>query len=231
MTQDTPHTPEDDDDFKAAELVLGLADDAATVQGRDRIVRDASFAAQVAGWQERFVTMTDAITPVKPHKRVKRAVLADIFPKVRVPLSERLWVWKGISLAAVFLAAYVAIPQLRPADPTPPAPVYATQLTGETSALQVLAVLDPSQGDIALRRLAGAAPEGRVLELWAILPEGPPISLGVLPEGDTVRLVLPETLAAQVTMITLAITDEPQGGAPGGVATGDVMAVGAVSEL
>ena len=38
-------------------------------------------------------------------------------------------------------------------------------------------------------------------------------------------------LAPEAAQITLAITDEPPGGAPGGVPTGEVMAAGAVAEL
>ena len=232
VTQNTPsEPPEQDDDFSAAEIALGLAEGEDLTQSRARMMRDRSFALRVAGWQERFVAMTDAIDPVAPHKRVKRAVLAELFPKVRVPLSQRLWVWKGLTLASVCLLAYLTIPQLRPENPAVPNTVYATQMASETSPMQVLAVMDPARGDIALRRLAGEAPAGRVLELWAILPDTAPISLGVLPEGEAVRVALPETLRAQAASITLAITDEPQGGAPDGNPTGTVLAAGAVTEI
>ena len=233
MSDLPPPTPEDEDDFLAAELALGLAEGDDLTRAQDRVRRDAIFAAQVAAWHERLIVLADSIAPVTPHKRVKKALLASLFPKIRVPLMQRLWVWQGISFAAIALLAYITVPMLRPPVPTPQgAPqVFATQLTGDVDDLTVLAVLDPARGDIALRRTAGAAPAGRVLELWAILPEQAPISLGVLPADAVARVALPAELAAQVAQITLAISDEPPGGAPAGAPTGAVRAVGAVSEL
>lgn len=227
---DKSETPPIDDDFLAAECALGLTPFEAAEDVRDRLKSDARFAARVAGWQERLVALTDDINPVAPHKRVKKQLLARLFPKVRVPLMQRLWVWKGISLAAVLMLAYLAMPLLRPVGPEAPAPIYATQLKGD-STLEVLAVFDEARGDIALRRLNGEAPAGRVLELWAILPDQAPMSLGVLPTDDVARMVLPEGLAAQVAVITLAISDEPPGGAPQGVPTGSIMASGAVTRF
>jgi len=231
MTDQATDTPPIDDNFLAAELVLGLAEGDDLIRAQDRMLRDRDFAMQVAGWQERFVAMTDDIAPVKPRKRLKSAINAAVFPKRLVPLGERLWVWRGLTLASVCLAAYVAIPQLRPPPAEGPSRVLATQLTSQTSALQVLAVLDADAGTIALRRLAGVAPTGRVLELWAILPEQAPISLGVLPETEAARVALPSALAAQAAVLTLAISEEPQGGAPEGAPTGEILAVGAVSEI
>jgi anti-sigma-K factor RskA len=104
-------------------------------------------------------------------------------------------------------------------------------MRGETGDLELIAVVDPAAGDIALRRLAGGAPADRVLELWAILPEQAPISLGVLPETEVARVNLPADLADRTPLMTLAITDEPPGGAPEGSPTGEIRAVGAVNEL
>lgn len=228
---DRPETSFDDDDFMAAEYVLGLAtgDDLTAV--RERVRHDGAFAQRVAGWQERLVRLTDDIDPVAPPKRVRKAILAEIFPKVRVPLSQRLWIWQGLTVAALALAAFLAMPFVRPTPPAPGPQVYATHMVGDVDDLEVLAVYDPAVGDLALRRLAGAAPADRVLELWAILPDQQPISLGVLPADETARVRLPLALASEVGRITLAISDEPQGGAPQGAPTGDIRAVGAISEL
>jgi anti-sigma-K factor RskA len=227
---DTPQSPPLDDNFLAAECALGLTPAEVSSDVAGRLKNDAGFAALVAGWQERFVALTDDINPVAPRKRAKKALMARLFPKIRVPLLQRLWVWKGISLTAVLMLAYLAMPLLRPPAPDLPAPIYAAQMKGDF-ALEVLAVFDQDTGDIALRRLVGEAPDGRVLELWAILPDQAPISLGVLPAGDAVRVALPDALAMQVANITLAISDEPVGGAPEGAPTGDVRAAGKVSAL
>lgn len=229
---DQPHTPpeDQDDDFLAAEYALGLTEGEMLARIQQRIVTDIGFAARVAGWNERLVAMTDDIVPVSPSKRAKKALMARLFPKVYVPLMQRLWVWKGITFAAIALLAYIAMPLLRPPAPDAVAPLYATQMSGE-STLQVLAVADTTRGDLALRRVAGGAPEGRVLQLWALLPDQAPISLGVLPEDDVTRVALPADLLAQIDVLTLAISEEPQGGAPDGVPTGSILAVGEVSAL
>ncbi|MCP3878759.1 MAG: hypothetical protein GY701_10270, partial [Sulfitobacter sp.] len=91
--------------------------------------------------------------------------------------------------------------------------------------------VEPIKHEIALRRVSGAANEGRVLELWAILPDQAPVSLGVLPDSETTRILVPAELRSQAAQITLAISDEPVGGSPTGAPTGDVLAAGAMSEL
>ena len=229
MTED-PLLP-DDPDLLAAEAALGLleGEDRAAAQRRARSDRD--FAARVAAWQERLAALTEDIAPVAPPRRLKRAILAELFPGARVPLLDRLWVWKGLTLAALVLAAFVSFPSLRPDAPTRASgPIFAAVMSGQDSDLRVFAVLDPVRGGIALRRTTGTVPEGRVLELWAILPDQPPVSLGVVPpEPD--HLPLPEAFAARLDVLTLAISDEPPGGAPQGTPTGAILATGTVSEL
>ena len=218
-------------EFQAAEYVLGLAEGDDLRAAQALVQTDRQFAARVAGWQERFVAMTDSIAPVHPPRRLRKALLKELFPKQRVSLLDRLWVWKGFTLAALVLAAYVSFPNLRPDAPTRASgPIFATEMTSEDSDMQVFAVLDPSRLGIALRRVSGEVPEGRVLELWAILPGQAPVSLGLVPpEPD--HLPLPEEFARQLDELTLAISEEPPGGAPAGTPTGAIMAVGAVSEL
>jgi anti-sigma-K factor RskA len=69
------------------------------------------------------------------------------------------------------------------------------------------------------------------LELWAILPGQAPISLGVLPDSETARILVPAALRSQAAQFTLAITDEPLGGSPTGGPTGDVLAAGPMTTL
>ncbi|NUH65870.1 anti-sigma factor [Sulfitobacter sp. S0837] len=228
---DHPTIPPEDDDMLAAEVALGLTEGDERAAARTRMLQDRSFARRVADWQERFAPMAEDIAPVSPPKGARKALMSRLFPARRVPLMQRLWVWQGISFAALATVAFLALPLLQDPGEQAPDDVYAARMVAEDSALELLAVMDMARGDIALRRVSGTAPEGRVLELWAILPDRAPISLGVLPEGDVNRVALPADLAPEAAQITLAITDEPPGGAPGGVPTGAVMAAGAVAEL
>ncbi|MGR3474140.1 MAG: anti-sigma factor [Sulfitobacter sp.] len=228
---DTPIIPAGDDDLLAAEVALGLLEGEDRVAARARLLQDRDFSRSVADWQERFVAMTDDIAPVAPPAKLRRTLMSRLFAARQVPLMQRLWLWQVISVAALATVAFLALPVLREAPVQSPGEVYATRMAAEDSALELLAVMDMSRGDIALRRVSGTAPEGRVLELWAILPDRAPISLGVLPEGEVNRVVLPADLAPEAAQITLAITDEPPGGAPDGAPTGTIMAAGTVAEL
>lgn len=221
-----------EDDLLAAELALGLLADDELIGARARFENDADFAAHVAQWQERLAAMTDDIAPQAPPASVKRAMMARLFPQTRVPFWQRLGIWQGVSAAAIGAVAVMAVMVLTPLQ-IPPASgeVYATQMQAEGSDMLVLAVYDPDRGDVAINRVAGVAPAGRVLELWAIIPDTPPISLGVMPDDPAARMVIPANVAAQAANITFAVTDEPVGGAPGGVPTGSILAAGAVSSL
>ncbi|MGJ8544479.1 MAG: anti-sigma factor [Sulfitobacter sp.] len=226
-----PVIPDDNDDLLAAELALGSLAGDDLVAARNRLASDRDFSQRVAQWQERLIAMTDDIAPQAPPARAKSAVMARLFPATQRPLWQRLGLWQGLSVAALALAALLGLFLLQPGTPQGAGPLYATQMQAEGSDFQVLALYDPARGDVALTRLSGAAPQGRVLELWAILPDTPPLSLGVMPQDAKARLPIPEALAALASSITFAITDEPQGGAPGGVPSGSVLAAGLVTEL
>ena len=230
MTDQTD--PPRDDDIYAAELVLGLGSDADIAAGRRRMTSDPEFASHVVFWQERLTAMTDSIDPVVPPAKLKKRLFAHVFPKERVSVLERVWFWQGISMAAVLFAGYLGV-QLLTITTTPSIQptVLAAQLVSETNPLQVLAVIEPVKNEIALRRIVGEAPAGRSLELWAILPGQAPISLGVLSDGETSRILVPQELRSQVAQFTLAITDEPLGGSPTGDPTGDLLAAGPITEL
>lgn len=227
-SQDIPR----DDDLLAAELVLGLASEGDLTTGRRRIATDGAFAQKVVFWQERFTAMTDGIEPVKPPKRLKKKMLARVFPKERTSLFQRVWLWQGVTAASLLFAGYLGVQLLeintRPSgQPT----VLAAKLVSDTSPLEVLAVVEPVKHEIALRRIAGEDIPDRDYELWAILPDQAPVSLGVIPESGTVRLLVPPELRSQAAQITLAISDEPVGGSPTGAPTGDVVAAGEMTEL
>tara|TARA_R100001369_G_scaffold12634_3_gene26795 strand:+ start:1742 stop:2431 length:690 start_codon:yes stop_codon:yes gene_type:complete len=229
MTQ-TPEIP--DDDLLAAEMVLGLSSDDDMIAARRRIGTERDFADRVVFWQERMTAMTDGIDPVAPPARIKKKLMAQVFPKQRVTILQRLWLWQGVAMASLLFAGYLGV-QLLEANTRPDGQpiVLAAQLVSESSPLEMLAVIEPVKHEIALRRVAGEPIPGRVFEVWAILPDQAPVSLGVLPDSETTRILVPAELRSRAAQITLAISDEPIGGSPTGAPTGAVLAAGAMSEL
>ena len=86
--------------------------------------------------------------------------------------------------------------------------------------------IDPPTHTVAIDYRAGELPDGRVLQLW-LIPEGSdPISLGVMSPGGDHIVVLSDEMAARVPGATLAVSDEPEGGSPTGLPTGEVQAAG-----
>ena len=65
----------------------------AAVVARRRVATERDFADRVVFWQERLTAMTDGIDPVSPPARVKKKLMAQVFPKQRVSILQRLWLW------------------------------------------------------------------------------------------------------------------------------------------
>lgn len=216
----------DDDDLLAAELALGLVDDAAAAKRR---ASEPAFADRMAWWEQHFAGLA-ASSGAEPAP--------DLWPQIaaRLPQNDNargLLRWKLISggLAAVTAVALLMLAQ-RPQIALPPpagAPAVAS-LSGEqgsalaisydstTRRLTVAPVqLDPGKGDA---------------ELW-VIPVGSTeaVSLGVI---DAHKAATHQLAPAQARLVaagaTFAISLEPVGGSPTGHATGPIVASGKLVE-
>ena len=133
----------------------------------------------------------------------------------RVALGGGRWaVGAGVAAAAAVLLLFV---QLGSGPWTAVSP-------NQPGAQWVMAVergrtLDVRAGDPAIV----AANAGRAFEMWLIVGEGPPRSLGVF-DPRAGRVTLPDVPGDVVP--TLAISVEPPGGSPTGLPTGPVIFTG-----
>ena len=161
------------------------------------------------------------------------------------------WRWLsvgGFATAAICLVALlnaVRDPQhgVTPQAPTvvtTPAPVQppaasaqmAATLTREDGGTGYVATMDAATKRITVTSLQPAMPGDKVPELWLIPTDGVARSLGVFADSATQSAQIPDDyLALLGTEAILAITMEPPGGAPGGVATGSVVAKGGIQLL
>lgn len=192
--------PDDADDLLAAEYVLGVLDARARRDAARRAEVDGAFAARVQAWEARLSPLNAAYPEV---------ALPDLLPRIEARLfparPRRRWVWAaGGVLAAGLALAVVLWPQ-----PVPQARLVAGELV--VSVRLQAGLLD-------LRRSGPSAGEDRDYQLWAIGADGVPRSLGLL-RGES--LTVPTDLQPGVT---LAISLEPLGGAPGALPTGPVLA-------
>lgn len=223
--------PEDhsDDAALAGEYVLRLLDDEAHAAFEARLTREPALRALVQEWEEAFATLADDIPEETPPARIRAAVTDTLIPPEAPRRKSALWAWLsgGIVAAAVAVGAFVLVQD----DLFPPEPTLAATVAAEDGTLIVSARFIAESNALTLVRETGAPRPGRVLELWLIADGADaPVSLGVLPDSTEARVSLPEAVAQDLPGGVLAISDEPPGGSPTGAPTGDVLAVGPVTD-
>lgn len=226
MSQKEDHK---DDAALAGEYVLHLLEEDERIAFEARLAVEPALRDLVCGWDESFVSMAGGIPPVTPPAMVKDKLQAALFPDTVKP-KRSLWSWLvgGVAVAAVVVGAVLLTPSLLQ-DPSFE-PTFTASVAATDGTLVVAARFIAETGALVLTREAGAARPGRVLELW-LIAEGTdiPVSLGVLPaEADTQIDMAPE-IAERLAGGLLAISDEPPGGSPTGAPTGQVLAVGPVT--
>lgn len=230
----------DDRGISAAEYALHLLDPLQRAAFESRLETDGALRGELAFWTDALAPLTDAIEPVTPppglRARIGSAISVGprrggvaVQPKRLLDRARLLW--QMLFGAGIAVALGVALFALLPRTVLTPVPGYVAEIQSEGGALHMTASYDAARGEITLTRLAGAPPPGRVLELWAI-PAGAdvPESLGVVPEGDNVTLVVADAMREKLPGATLAVSDEPPGGSPTGAPTGSVLGAGALSE-
>jgi len=216
-------SPLDENDMLAAEYALGVLDLASRAHAEEMAKSSPAFAARIAAWEARLAPMADEIAPQTPPNLLPQ-IEARLFGAAPAPQARPWWrglLGLGVTAAASVLAVAVLL-QFAPLVDTPDIQIQSTTLAadGSTLAYTVLRI----DGQIILTRTAGPAPaQDRSYELWVINQNAPPVSLGLIDAS----LTLPEPPTAGYV---LAITDEPLGGGPNGVATGAVLASGHFEE-
>jgi anti-sigma-K factor RskA len=172
-----------------------------------------------------------------------------------VMFAKQTYFWKRGAGAAGALAASLAVilglqlyapnvlpdplrPQIRtrvvkvqsPAPPIPPQ--YVAVLQKDGSAPAFILTVDAGSKTFTVRRVAASQEPGKDYELWIVSDKlQRPRSLGVIGSGDfTVNPALKAFDAEIVNQATYAVTVEPEGGSPTGVATGPIVFTGKLVE-
>jgi anti-sigma-K factor RskA len=213
----------DDDIALIGEYALGLLDENEVAQVEARMNRDPDLRDAYAAWCGDLVRLTDGITDVPPPASLKPAVISGVMPAV----GTRRWFGWGMGLAAAVAVVMVfAIPQF-----SDTAPDLTATLQSETTPLNLLVAYDEDTTNLEITTLVGYSSAGRSLELWAIVGDNAPVSLGVLSTDTSTTVALPQSLQAVAGSIILAVSDEPFGGSVTGAPTGDVLAAGPLTKL
>ncbi len=199
--------------------------------------QDASFAAEVAAWEQRLAPLLWAVADATPSPtswaKIERRLETSVLPFPRRPdaavLQRQLRLWRGVALAAS-LVAFIAVGSrfLPSTAPTALAPTFVAALQKDATAPAFLIGLDEKAQALKVVALGTPAPNGKDYELWIIADGLPaPRSLGVVkPETAQLRPNFNGLTTATIRNATLAISMEPAGGSPTGAPTGPVVFTG-----
>lgn len=227
-------TPEEADIALAGEYVLGLLAEEERRAFEARLGAEPRLRGLVARWSEDMAALLADVPEAAPAAGTEAAILRRLFPggaaqAARPGLLGRLGLLPLLLGGAV--AAALVVVAVNPAlVGRGAAPEFEARMAAEDGSLVVMARFDRDTNRLEIEREAGAMPEGRDLELWLI--QGEEVrSLGVIPREASGVIEVGAEMAPGMEGGQLALSVEPMGGSPTGVATGPVVAVGPVTEL
>ncbi|SOC03267.1 anti-sigma factor [Rhodobacter maris] len=206
----------------AGEYVLGTLPLGERQAAARRIVADPAFSREVARWEARLDPLAEEVRPVAPPTRLWAGIEARAYGSP-APAGSGLWRWlAGASaLSAAFLGAILWFGE--PLMPTQ-GRMWVSDMISVDGSVRLAALYNEKTGEMRVSMGGSEPASGRDFELWLIAGEAAPISLGVMPRRGQAAMPIPAALRDRIANATLAITEEPRGGAPGGVATGRLVA-------
>lgn len=225
----------------AAEYVLGSLHGQARRRFERWMMESVRVREEVWFWEQKLSPLGTQVSDRSPPASVWKRIEARLWPgeastTVGKPAANdgaRSWLLPGWSLAATAAALVLAVILVQQPQPGPD-----QRLSGAIVQADVTDPLWLVSGSDAERRLklrpvaATAAQQGKDYELWIVPQDGSPVSLGVVPIGDTYQVVLDDkTRALLASSRTLAISLEPTGGSPTGAPTGPILHVAKLYEL
>ena len=244
MSDDIDHiAPEDEGRVLAAEYVLGVLSAEERRAVETRMAEQASFAREVAEWEERLGGMASYVTPATPPAQTWLRIEASLGepplgaaaapsvdlaePRVLarpehrlVGAGRRLRRRAGLCRHAADAAGAAARAAARDLDrPKTKMPNFVAAIGADGRSLTIVPA-------------ALLTADKRSMELWLIPEGGKPASLGLISAGQPVQLNVPPELLKHVgSGATLAVSLEPPGGSPTGQPTGEVIAHGNLTRL
>ena len=194
----------------------------------ERLTRtDPRARAALVTWEERLTGLSGWVPQVRPDPRTWTALLARL--TARDAPVRRVPAWRN-ALAAGFVVATLAIGWTYYSRVT--IPVYtAVMIADDGQGLWDFSATAAASRVTVHAHRPDLVPPDRSFELWAV-PDGggAPVSLGLITSDEYTYLMLhDEQRRALRSARALAVTVEPPGGSPTGVATGRVIRVSEIA--
>lgn len=210
MTDHNNLSPQDEAEALAAEYVLGVLALDERLAAEARIKFDAAFSDSVTRWEIHFSNLNDDFASV-PAPDLMPMIEARIFGKP-APARRSLWgFFAGAGVAAALAIALLV--NLPPSSNV--GPVMTASLVADTQDLAFNARYE--DGTLTLARLSGGdAVTGTDYELWIIVGDAAPVSLGLIKDATSTR-ALPELAPGAVLAVSLEKTGGSTTGTPGQV--------------
>ncbi|TCP12122.1 anti-sigma-K factor RskA [Crenobacter luteus] len=205
---------------------------AGTLRGRARRRFDAllpahpSLAAEVAVLERTLHPLDAAQGAEAPPARVWRGVEERLGWRDKTATLLGRWGFAAGGFACALMLMLLASPLLAPE--VVPTPLVVLENAGGTPMLVVSHSAQTGKLYAGRLRRDAATPGGRVLELWALPKSGAPRSLGVIGDADQPLAGREAELAGATG---LAVSVEPEGGAPHGQPTGPIVYTGALDHI
>lgn len=220
------------DELLAGEYVMGVltAEERRNVEAR--LLTDQAFAETARRWEADLSAFNDDYRPMNPSTDVLQAVEERLFGAERKPnLFARVWdstaLWRALAVVFIAINLGFALSGLGLTLPkvTDSGALVADLRGKDIPSMNLLVRYDDDRG--ALHVTPVAAEGEKSLELWLVQEGQAPTSLGVLPQTGDGEIIVPVNMRERISEgMTFAVSLEPYGGSPTGIATGPVLASG-----
>lgn len=205
----------------AGEYVLGVLDSDQKARFEALLAVSHDVRNDVDNWREHLQLFNERLDPKTPPKEIWQRITHATGTRT-TPWWQRLGAWQA--MAASFGAIAVALGLLwqQAALTTLPAgeAVFVVQDESQTPGWIISAT---AQGELIVQTIQptqlGREQTG---ELW-LIADGTPVSLGLLPGQGSQRLQPSAQMRELLFTADLAVSIEPEGGAPAGQPTGPII--------
>lgn len=226
----------------AAEYALGTLDAADRAKAEERLASDNDFTRHVQKWETRLATLSEAERDLPPPARLWRRIESGLRSR-KGPLSNladqiaemkrSLAVWRFATVGAVAAAVALALVWVgglqAPFDLAPPQERYVAMLQSKTGETGFVVTMDMNDKEFAIRPVAAKTPPSMSYELWCIVKDkSPAMTVGLVGTDAYSKMKIPSALTRDELKkgVELAISLEPEGGAPSGRSMGPIMFAG-----